>query len=226
MLLSFFSSSPFSRWQVIIWIACAPVALVLCSADPCCESLLHQHEARRQSPGGISIPTCYLLPSRKTRCSEMLDLVYEAVAVSSSLTLLRNITAKLPAYCSHMQGTHELPPQRARKSHLLCTIQQILVLLFPSLLVFFSHQWAFILMPWGPTKLVVHHPEQQTGIWILFSRVYKLLIWGAKAEREIHWSVQAAASSEEKSREPQVKALDIKPSFSSSLLRITLQRLK
>lgn len=170
MLFSFFSSSPFSRWQDIIWSACAPVALVLCSADPCCESLLHQHEARCQSPGGISIPTCHLLSSYKTRCSEVLDLVYKAVAVSFSLTLLRNISAKLPAYYSHMQGTHEHPPQRARKSPLLCTIQQTLVLLFPSLLLFFffpfSHKWTFILMPWGPIKLVLHHPEQQTSIWI------------------------------------------------------------
>lgn len=138
MLFSFFSSSPFSRWQDIIWIACAPVALVLCSADPCCESLLHQHEARCQSPGGISIPACHLLPSCKTRCSEMLDLVYEAVAVSSSLTLLRNISAKLPVHCSHMQGSPEHPPQRTRKSPLLCTIQQMLVLLFLSLLFFFT----------------------------------------------------------------------------------------
>lgn len=86
LLLSFVFSSLFSRWQVIIWIACAPVALIVCSADPCCESLLHQHEARCQSLGGISIPTCYLLSSDKTCCSEMLDLVYEAVAVSTSLT--------------------------------------------------------------------------------------------------------------------------------------------
>lgn len=230
MLLSFFSSSPFSRWQDIIWIAYAPVALVLCSADPCCESLLHQHEARCQSPGGISIPSCHLLPSYKTCCSEVLDLVYEAIAVSSSLKLLRNISAKLPVHCSHMQGTHKHPPQRVRKSPLPCTIWQTLVLLFPSLLYFlvwgfFSHQWTFILMPWGPTKPMLHQPGQQTSIWILFPWVISCW-YDEQKQREIHWSVQAAASSEEKSCVSQVKALDTKPSSSSSLLRIILQKLK
>lgn len=141
MLLSFFSSSPFSRWQVIIWIACAPVALILCSADPGCESLLHQHEARCQSPGGISIPTCYLLSSDQTRCSEMLGLVYEAVAMSSSPTDISEhcwpvcSSAKLPVYSSHTQGTRKDPPQRARTPPLLCPVQQPLA--SPFFLFFF-----------------------------------------------------------------------------------------
>lgn len=87
MLLSFFlSSSLFSRGQAIIWVARAPVALILCSAHLCFESLLRHHKARCQSPGGISISPGYLPSSDKTHCSEMLDLVYEAVAISCSLT--------------------------------------------------------------------------------------------------------------------------------------------
>lgn len=165
------------------------MALVLCSADPCCESLLHQHEARCQSPGGISIPACHLLPSCKTCCSEVLDLVYEAVAVCSSLTLLKNISAKLSVHCNHLQGTHEHPPQRARKSPLLCTIQQTLVLLFPSLLFFFFFSlgcwffgcFFFTSMNIHANALRSHQTRAPTPlttkrIWILFPRVFELLI--------------------------------------------------
>lgn len=142
MLLSFVSSSLFSRWQVIIWIARAPVALVVCSADPCCESLLHQHEARCQSLGGISIPTCYLLSSDKTCCSEMLDLVYEAVAMSSSLTDISEHWGTTKLLLQPHAGDTWAPTSKSKKTTLWCALSSshLFSFLFSFLIFHISEQ--------------------------------------------------------------------------------------